>query len=68
MTGFKKFFKSWRSTATPTDPAAPLWFDGMLIHGGEAIRNPDRTRRSYVCHYIPPGCDKSAEAQGPFNW
>jgi phytanoyl-CoA hydroxylase len=44
-----------------------LWH-GMLIHGGAEIRNPDLTRRSYVCHYIPSGCDKSAQAQGPFNW
>lgn len=44
-----------------------LWH-GMLIHGGAEIRNPELTRKSYVCHYIPPGCDKSSEAKGPFNW
>ena len=44
-----------------------LWH-GMLIHGGDAIRNPDLTRRSYVCHYLPPECDRASDAKGPFNW
>ena len=44
-----------------------LWH-GMLIHGGAPIQNPSLSRRSYVCHYIPQGCDKSGEAKGPFNW
>ena len=44
-----------------------LWH-GMLIHGGSEVRNPQLTRRSYVCHYIPPGMDVSAQVKGPFNW
>jgi ectoine hydroxylase-related dioxygenase (phytanoyl-CoA dioxygenase family) len=44
-----------------------LWH-GMMIHGGDAIRNRSLTRRSYVCHYIPPGMNKEMEIQGPFNW
>lgn len=44
-----------------------LWH-GMMIHGGDAIRKPNLTRRSYVCHYIPPGMNKEMEIQGPFNW
>ena len=44
-----------------------LWH-GMLIHGGDAIRNPELTRFSYVCHYIPPGFNKESEIEGPFNW
>jgi ectoine hydroxylase-related dioxygenase (phytanoyl-CoA dioxygenase family) len=44
-----------------------LWH-GMMIHGGDAIRNPNLTRRSYVCHYIPPGMNKHSELKGPFNW
>jgi hypothetical protein len=44
-----------------------LWH-GMLIHGGDAIRNPSLTRKSYVCHYIPPGMSKESEMAGPFNW
>ena len=44
-----------------------LWH-GMMMHGGEAIRNSSLTRRSYVCHYIPPGMNKEAEIEGPFNW
>lgn len=44
-----------------------LWH-GMLIHGGSEVRNPQLTRRSYVCHYIPPGMEVSAQIEGPFNW
>jgi ectoine hydroxylase-related dioxygenase (phytanoyl-CoA dioxygenase family) len=44
-----------------------LWH-GMLIHGGSPVLDPKRTRRSYVCHYIPPGMDVSARIKGPFNW
>lgn len=44
-----------------------LWH-GMLIHGGSEVFNPKMTRRSYVCHYIPPGMDKISEIEGPFNW
>jgi hypothetical protein len=44
-----------------------LWH-GLMIHGGDAIRNPNLTRRSYVCHYIPPGMNKEMEIEGPFNW
>jgi ectoine hydroxylase-related dioxygenase (phytanoyl-CoA dioxygenase family) len=44
-----------------------LWH-GMMIHGGAAINNKTLTRRSYVCHYIPPGMNKEAEIVGPFNW
>ena len=44
-----------------------LWH-GMMIHGGDAIRNPGLTRRSYVCHYIPPGMNREADLKGPFNW
>jgi phytanoyl-CoA hydroxylase len=44
-----------------------LWH-GMMIHGGDAIQNPELTRRSYVCHYIPPGLNKESEMVGPFNW
>lgn len=28
-----------------------LIWHGALIHGGTAMRDPQRTRRSYVCHY-----------------
>jgi ectoine hydroxylase-related dioxygenase (phytanoyl-CoA dioxygenase family) len=44
-----------------------LWH-ALLIHGGDDIENAARTRKSYVCHYIPPGCNKEAEIPGPFNW
>jgi ectoine hydroxylase-related dioxygenase (phytanoyl-CoA dioxygenase family) len=45
-----------------------LIWHGMLIHGGDTIRNPCLTRKSYVCHYIPPGFNKDSEIEGPFNW
>ncbi len=44
-----------------------LWH-GMLIHGGSPVVDPRQTRRSYVCHYIPPGMDVSGTVKGPFNW
>jgi phytanoyl-CoA hydroxylase len=44
-----------------------LWH-GMLIHGGSPVLNRGLSRRSYVCHYIPPGMDVSAQVHGPFNW
>lgn len=44
-----------------------LWH-GMMVHGGDAIHNPELTRRSYVCHYIPPELNKESEIMGPFNW
>ncbi|MBI3735246.1 phytanoyl-CoA dioxygenase family protein, partial [Candidatus Sumerlaeota bacterium] len=44
-----------------------LWH-GMLIHGGDTVRNPALTRRSYVCHYIPDGMERDKEIAGPFNW
>ncbi|MGA9996510.1 MAG: phytanoyl-CoA dioxygenase family protein [Pyrinomonadaceae bacterium] len=44
-----------------------LWH-GMLIHGGSEVSDKHKTRRSYVCHYIPPGMDVSAKVKGPFNW
>ena len=45
-----------------------LFWHGLLIHGGSEVKRPDLTRRSYVCHYIPPGMDVSADIVGPFNW
>ena len=44
-----------------------LWH-GMLIHGGSAVANRELTRRSYVCHYIPPEMEVSSQVEGPFNW
>jgi ectoine hydroxylase-related dioxygenase (phytanoyl-CoA dioxygenase family) len=56
-----------RKTFTPRKGEVFMWHP-MMIHGGDAIRNKELTRQSYVCHYVPAGCDKSAEAVGPFNW
>jgi ectoine hydroxylase-related dioxygenase (phytanoyl-CoA dioxygenase family) len=44
-----------------------LWH-GMLIHGGDEVKRPELTRKSYVCHYVPPGMDVSSQVNGPFNW
>lgn len=44
-----------------------LWH-GMLIHGGEPIRDPSLTRRSFVVHFIPDGVDVADQVTGPTNW
>ncbi len=45
-----------------------LFWHGMLIHGGQAIRRADATRRSYVVHFIPDGADVADKITGPTNW
>jgi ectoine hydroxylase-related dioxygenase (phytanoyl-CoA dioxygenase family) len=45
-----------------------LFWHGMLIHGGQAIRSPDTTRRSYVVHFIPDVADVADSVTGPTNW
>lgn len=45
-----------------------LFWQGMLIHGGDAVTNPTQTRNSYVCHYVPPGMKQDHRIEGPFNW
>lgn len=45
-----------------------LFWHGMLIHGGQAIRRPETTRRSYVVHFIPDGADVADRISGPTNW
>jgi hypothetical protein len=44
-----------------------LW-NGLLIHGGDAVVNPALSRKSFVVHYIPQGMDRSQQVSGPFNW
>jgi ectoine hydroxylase-related dioxygenase (phytanoyl-CoA dioxygenase family) len=56
-----------RKLFTPKKSEILLW-NGKLIHGGSAVEQPGMTRKSYVCHYIPPGMDVSGEIVGPFNW
>jgi ectoine hydroxylase-related dioxygenase (phytanoyl-CoA dioxygenase family) len=45
-----------------------LFWHGMLIHGGTPVTDRRLSRRSYVCHYIPPGMDVASKIEGPFNW
>jgi phytanoyl-CoA hydroxylase len=45
-----------------------LFWHGMLLHGGEPIRNPELTRRSFVTHFIPDGIDVALQVTGPTNW
>jgi ectoine hydroxylase-related dioxygenase (phytanoyl-CoA dioxygenase family) len=45
-----------------------LFWHGMLIHGGDAVQDLNRTRESYVCHYVPPGMKQDELIEGPFNW
>lgn len=44
-----------------------LWH-GMLIHGGAAVTDPGRSRKSMVLHYSVRGADRGREVRGPFNW
>lgn len=44
-----------------------LWH-GMLIHGGDELIDSGRTRKSWVCHFIPDGKNKADQIVGPFNW
>lgn len=44
-----------------------LWH-GMLIHGGEYIVAPGRTRRSMVIHYTTELANRHHEIQGPFRF
>ncbi|HXH92325.1 MAG TPA: phytanoyl-CoA dioxygenase family protein [Thermoanaerobaculia bacterium] len=41
---------------------------GLMIHGGDKIKNRALTRFSAVLHYTVPGGDKTDEITGPFNW
>jgi phytanoyl-CoA hydroxylase len=45
-----------------------LFWHGMVVHGGDAIRDRRLTRQSFVCHYIPPGMSVEDQIEGPFNW
>jgi Phytanoyl-CoA dioxygenase (PhyH) len=45
-----------------------LVWHGMLVHGGSPVTDRRLSRRSYVCHYIPPGMDVASQIEGPFNW
>jgi len=45
-----------------------LFWHGMLIHGGDAVIDSEKTRQSYVCHYVPPGMKQDHLIEGPFNW
>lgn len=44
-----------------------LWH-GMLLHGGDGVKDPARTRKSLVIHYIPQGMNRHEEIVGPVNW
>jgi phytanoyl-CoA hydroxylase len=41
---------------------------GLLVHGGDKIRDRKLTRFSSVLHYTVPGGDRMHEVEGPFNW
>lgn len=45
-----------------------LFWHGMLIHGGEPIRRPELTRRSFVTHFVPDGVNVQDRVTGPTNW
>lgn len=56
----RKLFLPKRGTA--------LFWHGMLIHGGSPVIDPSSTRKSVVIHYLPPGTNREADIEGPFNW
>lgn len=56
-----------RREFTPRAGSALFWH-GMLIHGGSPIRQPQLSRKSFVIHYMPDGCNVAGKVQGPFNW
>ena len=45
-----------------------FFWHGLLIHGGDAIRNPALTRLLMCAIYVPPAFNKDHEVEGPFNW
>jgi ectoine hydroxylase-related dioxygenase (phytanoyl-CoA dioxygenase family) len=45
-----------------------LFWHGMLVHGGQPIRDEGTTRRSYVVHFIPDGADVADRVTLPSNW
>ncbi len=46
-----------------------LWH-ALVAHGGEKVRDRERTRKSYVLHYLPNTrqVDVSSQIEGPFLW
>jgi len=56
-----------RMEFTPRAGTALFWH-GMLIHGGSPIAEPERSRKSFVIHYMPDGSNVAAQIRGPFNW
>jgi phytanoyl-CoA hydroxylase len=43
--------KKWASEVFLPRKGDVLMWHGVLLHGGTEMRNPNLTRRSYVCHY-----------------
>lgn len=53
-----------RLAYTPKKGEVLLWH-GMLIHGGDEIREQSLTRRSYVCHYFRLSATGTRKRRGP---
>ena len=45
-----------------------IFTHGLLVHGGDKIKDRNTTRFSSVIHYTVSGGDKTHAVTGPFNW
>ncbi len=54
--------------ALPVKKGDAILTHGLLVHGGDKIRDRSLTRYSSVIHYTVPGGDRMHEVEGPFNW
>lgn len=52
----------------PVKKGDAIFTHGLLIHGGDKIKDRGKTRFSSVLHYTVPGGDKTQDVEGPFNW
>lgn len=64
----KDAVKGWERVPLPVKKGDAILTHGLLIHGGDKIRDRQTPRVSAVIHYTVPGGDKTHEIEGPFNW
>jgi phytanoyl-CoA hydroxylase len=64
----KDAIKGVERIALPVNKGDAILTHGLLVHGGDKIRDRNLTRFSSVIHYTVPGGDRMHEVDGPFNW
>jgi phytanoyl-CoA hydroxylase len=52
----------------PVKKGDAIFTHGLLVHGGDKIKDRNTTRFSSVIHYTVSGGDKTHAVEGPFNW